>query len=57
MLEDFGKHQIRKVQDVTDFVKQQKQLLDAGCLDELSVPFETVFKTSDAALNDRVGIE
>ncbi|WP_439697700.1 DUF4291 domain-containing protein [Mucilaginibacter sp. AW1-7] len=56
-LEDFGKHQIRKVQDVTDFVKQQKQLLDAGCLDELSVPFETVFKTSDAALNDRVGIE
>ncbi|WP_225976323.1 DUF4291 domain-containing protein [Mucilaginibacter ginsenosidivorax] len=57
MLEAFGKRQIRKIEDVTNFVKLQKQLLDAGRLDELLVPFETAFKTTDAALNDRVGIE
>jgi hypothetical protein len=57
MLEAFGKHQIKKIEDITHFVKQQKQLLDADRLDALLVPFETAFKTGDAALNDSVGIE
>ncbi len=56
ILEQFGKHQIAKIDDVTDFVKQQKQLLDNGKLNELLVPFETTFKASNPNLNAKVGI-
>jgi hypothetical protein len=41
ILEDFGKHQLRKIEDVTDFVKQQKQVLDNLVVDDLMVPFES----------------
>ncbi|SEO53827.1 protein of unknown function [Mucilaginibacter gossypiicola] len=57
VLENFGKKQITRIEDITDFVKQQKQLLDAGRINELLVPIETVYKTTNAALNQRVGID
>ncbi|MFC0518129.1 DUF4291 domain-containing protein [Mucilaginibacter angelicae] len=56
MLENFGKKQITRIEDITDFVKQQKQLLDNGRLDELQLPVERVYRTTDEALYKRVRI-
>jgi hypothetical protein len=57
LLKKFGKHQIEKIEDITDFVKYQKQLVDNKQLDRLSVPVETIFKMADAKQNARIGIE
>lgn len=57
ILENFGKKQIIRIEDITDFVKQQKSLLDNGRLDELQVPVERVYRTADEALNKQVGID
>lgn len=56
-LENFGKNQITRIEDITDFVKQQKSLVDSGRLDELQMPVERVCKIVDEALNKRVGID
>lgn len=56
VLETFGKEQIKLIEDITDFVKQQKQHLDNNHLDKLIVPLETVFKTTDRELNKKIGI-
>lgn len=57
VLKNFGKKQIRKIEDVTEFVKEQKQLLDAGKLNELLIPVERVYRTGNEALNKRIGID
>lgn len=57
VLEKFGRQHIKKIEDITDFVKQQKQFLDSNQLDKLSVPIETVYKMADDKQNDRIGIE
>ncbi|HEX8022203.1 DUF4291 domain-containing protein [Mucilaginibacter sp.] len=57
ILENFGKKQIIRIEDITDFVKQQKSLLDNGDLDELQVPAERIYRTTDEALNKRVGMD
>lgn len=57
VLEKFGRHQIKKIEDITDFVKQQKQFVDNKQLDKLSVPIETIFKMADDKENARIGIE
>jgi hypothetical protein len=56
ILENFGKKQIIRIEDITDFVKQQKSLLDNGKLDELQVLAERVYRTTNEALNKRVGM-
>lgn len=48
---------IKQVEDITPFVTGQKQLLDAGHLNKILVPVETVFRASDEELNKRIGIE
>ncbi|QKJ29323.1 DUF4291 domain-containing protein [Mucilaginibacter mali] len=48
--------QIAFIEDITDFVKQQKILLDDDRLDELTVPVETVFRPRDESLNMKLGI-
>jgi len=45
------------IEDITEFVKTQKTLLDSGRLNELLVPVETPFKTIDDELNKRIGID
>jgi hypothetical protein len=48
---------IKHIEDITPFVIEQKQLLDAGNLDRVLVPVENVFRTLDEELNKRIGIE
>lgn len=42
-LENFGKNQIQRIEDITEFVKLQKHILDANQLNKLCLPIETVF--------------
>ena len=48
---------IKHIEDITSFVIEQKQLLDAGHLNKLLVPVEKVFRPADEELNKRIGIE
>lgn len=49
--------QIISVDDITEFVKEQKRLLDSDNLGALMVPIETVFEISDRALGKRIGLD
>lgn len=49
--------QIIRIEDITDFVTQQKHLIDNDHLNELLVPVETIYKPSDQHLNKKIGIE
>jgi len=56
LLSTFGNEMIQKVENITGFVKTQKQILDSGSIEHLVVPVETVFTTSEQLLNQRLGI-
>ncbi|HEY9196030.1 MAG TPA: DUF4291 domain-containing protein [Mucilaginibacter sp.] len=56
-LENFGKHRVRKIEDITDFVRGQKQELDAGNLNKLQIPYETILEINDDRLKEQIGIE
>jgi hypothetical protein len=53
-LEEFGKHQIQRIEDVTDFVKTQKKALDNYGINQLLVPAETIFIPGDPMLNNKL---
>jgi len=57
ILERFGKQQISAIEDVTEFVKQQKIYVDNSELDKLEVPFETIFIPGDDNLSNKLGID
>ena len=56
VLEKFGKHQVTLIEDVTDFVRQQKTHVDSRQLELLQIPQERVWALSDSALAQRVGV-
>jgi len=56
MLENFGKHQVKLIEDITEFVKQQSTNVNANSIDKLSVPVETIYKPADEGLQKRIGI-
>ncbi|NHA05948.1 DUF4291 domain-containing protein [Mucilaginibacter sp. HC2] len=56
-LAGFGKKQIRLIEDVTGFVKEQKVLLDDGHINHLAIPVETVFDSKNQQLKDKIGVE
>jgi len=43
MLKEFGNRQIRAIEDVTDFVKEQGRIVETGNLDNLLLPVETIY--------------
>jgi len=56
-LERFGKQQITAIEDITEFVKEQKIHVDNKKLDQLLVPAETVYKLKDQSLAKRIGAD
>jgi hypothetical protein len=56
LLEKFGKSEIQNIKDITPFVRLQKNLLDSGQTQILTIPYETVFEISDPLLSNRIGI-
>lgn len=56
VLEEFGQQQITLIEDVTDFVQQQKHHVDNRQLAQLLVPVERVYSMADQALAQRLGV-
>jgi hypothetical protein len=57
VLERFGRQQIKLIEDITGFVKEQKVHVDNGKLEKLSVPIETVYQLTDEDLQKRIGVD
>ena len=57
VLETFGKQQIKLIEDITEFVKEQKVHVDNRELDKLIVPIETVYQLKDEGLRRRIGVD
>jgi hypothetical protein len=57
VLERFGKEQVRRIEDITDFVKEQKRHVDRRRLDLLEVPVERVLELGNVELKKRVGVD
>lgn len=55
-LKYFGRQQVQKIEDITVFVKQQKQMLKNNQSDKLLVPVETIFQSLNTGLNKKIGI-
>ncbi len=56
ILEKFGKQQVTLIEDVTDFVRQQKTHVDNRQLELLQIPQEREYILSDQALSQKTGI-
>lgn len=57
VLEVFGKQQIKLIEDITSFVKEQKIHVDNRQLDKLSMPIETIYQFADEDLRKRIGVD
>ena len=57
MLQTFGNEMVQRIENITEFVKQQKLFLDSNQLSHFSVPLETVYITSNTLLNQKLGIQ
>ena len=55
-LEQFGKYQLQRIEDVTDFVQQQKVFVDNRQLESLYIPQERVYTLADNTLAQRIGV-
>lgn len=55
VLKRFGQQQIKKIEDLTGFVKQQKVYADSGTWDQLLVPIETVYKVNEGSVARAIG--
>jgi len=55
-LEQFGKRQLVRIEDITDFVLQQKLHVANRQLEQLLVPQERVYHVADTTLAQKVGI-
>ena len=52
----YAKEWIVSIEDISDFVREQHQRLQANALDDLLLPREAVYPVSDAAVAARLGI-
>lgn len=57
VLEKFGKEQIECIMDITDFVKEQKKLIDSKKFEKLLIPKERIINFEDSNLMKRIGNE
>lgn len=57
VLKRFGTQQIKAIEDITEFVKEQKVQVDKKALNRLLVPIETIYKPQDGNLCERIGID
>ena len=55
LLEEFGKHKINLVEDITDFVREQKMHVNNNQLDKLSIPLERIWEPGNL-LKQKIGI-
>lgn len=56
-LKRFGQEQVRQIDDVTDFVKEQKHFVDLRQLNKLMIPVERVYHLSNRELVSALGVD
>ena len=56
VLKQFGRQQITLVEDVTDFVREQKRHVDNRQLTQLLVPVERIYTLADQELAQQLGV-
>jgi hypothetical protein len=56
ILQQFCTEWITKIEDITNFVKEQHQYIVSRQLDKLIVPFEEVINLEDSEIEKRIGI-
>ncbi len=56
LLQEFGREMIDRIENITDFVQEQKQTLDKKDLEHLHVPAATLFLPQQPELNQWLGI-
>jgi hypothetical protein len=56
ILKQFGTNFIRKIEDITSFVKEQGDYVRSRQLDKLLVPEETVYIPSSESVRQRIGL-
>lgn len=57
ILKKFGEEMIQKIENITDFVKAQKQFVTKNEIENLIVPIETLYLTNNQILNEKLGIK
>lgn len=57
VLRSFGQQYVRRIEDITDFVRTQKGLLDKYGTASLNVPIERVFHISSPEIKKAVGVD
>lgn len=57
ILKTFGEEMIQKIDNITDFVKTQKQFVTKNEIENLVVPTEKPYITTNQILNDKLGIK
>lgn len=55
-LEEFGKNGIIKIEDMTEFVLQQKKAVNPATISELQIPQESIFVPTDFSLISKIDI-
>mgnify|MGYP001810325108 CR=1 FL=1 len=56
ILKVFGEEMIQRIENITDFVKSQKQFVDKKEMENLLVPTEKIYTTTSQSLNKKLGI-
>lgn len=54
-LQSFAKDKIKMIEDISDFIEQQREFVEKKQLDKLIIPYETVFKPNDEKLAKKIG--
>jgi hypothetical protein len=57
ILKKFCTEWIVKIEDITDFVKEEHEKVLANKVEEVNVPFEEVIELNDEAIEQRIGIQ
>jgi hypothetical protein len=57
VVHQYARQWILGIEDISEFVAQQRQLVAAGKLDQLTTPSETVYAVTDVAVAERLGLD
>jgi hypothetical protein len=55
--EKYARAWILGIEDISEFVASQRQVVESGGLEQLVIPMETVYSVSDAAVAGRLGLD
>ncbi|MEZ5043312.1 MAG: DUF4291 domain-containing protein [Saprospiraceae bacterium] len=57
LVTDFNQNMSQKIIDLTEYVEESKSKIDKGKIESLSIPKETIFRTENEDLNNKLNLE